>query len=612
MEDLAGSAIVVTRRPSFKRGQKPVDNGTPPKARKHVEKNLFVDEFPAHDKGATDGVDNPCIEIQYDPHPKQDIFAMAIERGAKIIFFLAGIRSGKSVGGAYEVLKQLYKYDATPNLGFMVSPTNAMTRTPIRIFQNAAGDALVSYKRSSDQGPAHFLMKPSKSSVDQATGKEFYYVIEHHSGEHPDRMRGPTIAWAWLDEPQIMKPEVIDIIRGRVMESGGIIILTGTASFPGHWTKTDIIDRAYRCGRCGVCVYDHFDLVLGPDGHPKKDYKGNETREYGPKDHEPENMTGDPRIAVITCSTFDNTYLKPSSIEELKRDYALKDPVIARRELYAEYTGFEGLVYSGFDRTTHLSDLRPDTVPKDALVVAGLDFGLNDPFVCIYMAKVGDTWHVVSEYYWDQGERPLERHFDGIKAAGGPLFKRVKNWWHDPSGRIIAMELSRRGLRPMKSARRRQATGKTWVNYRIEVLSSHMMARDERNRPLFLVNPACIGTIRDLESRKWKRYSAKGEDGIVRVVDNKGHEVDRNAGDEPAPGHDHSSDCIEYALCSEFVRGLYKVKTSRPEGPVEDARTVPDSPEMTNLGRHLAQSIVEKQKALLSGKYRAGQAHSSW
>lgn len=611
MRSLAGSALVITKRPMVRKGRPPRDPGIPPLSRKHVKKNLFVDEHPAHDKGATDGVANPCIEINYDPHPKQDIFSLAIERGAKIVFFVAGIRSGKTVAGAYEVLKQLYKYDAVPNLGFMVSPTNAMTRTPIRIFQNAASDALVHYKRSSDQGPAHFLMKPTHSSVDPATKKEFYYVIEHHSGEHPDRMRGPTIAWAWLDEPQIMKPEVMDIIRGRVMESGGVILLTGTASFPGHWTKTDIIDRAYRCGLCGVCVYDHYELLLGADGQPKKDQYGKETREYGPKDHEPKNCTGDPRIAVITCSTFDNTYLKASSIEELKRDYALKDPVIARRELYAEYTGFEGLVYSHFDRHTHVSEYTAATVPSDAYIAAGLDFGLNDPFVCVFLARIKDAWHVISEYYWDQGERALDDHFLGIKAAAGPIFKRVKNWWHDPSGRIVAMELSRRGLQPMKSARRRMSSGQTWRNYRIEVLTSHIVARDEKDKPLFRISPNCRGTLADFESRKWKRYSAKGEDGIVRVVDNKGHEVDRNAGDEPASGHDHGTDAVEYCLASEFVRGLYKVKTRKVE-PIEDGRMRPDSPEMTNLGRHLAASIAEKGKQLLSGKYRPGQAHSSW
>ncbi len=606
--DLSNTPTVITRSPKSGKGRKKLDRGGPG-GRKHVTKDLFVDEFPAHDKGAHDGVKEDCVTIEYDPHPKQDIFAMAIERGAKIIFFLAGIRSGKTVAGAYEAVKQLYKYDATPNLAFMVSPTNAMTRTPIRIFQNAAGNALVSYKRSSDQGPAHFLMKPTQSSKDPATGKEFYYVIEHHSGEHPDRMRGPTIAWAWLDEPQIMKPEVIDIIRGRVMESGGIIILTGTASFPGQWTKTDIIDRAWRCGKCGVCVYDHYDLVNGPDGQPLRDANGKETREYGPKDHEPTSCTGDPRIAVITCSTFDNTYLKASAIQELKQDYALKDPVIARRELFAEYTGFEGLVYSHFDRNSHKSEFTAATVPANAYISAGIDFGLNDPFVCVFMAKIGDGWHVVSEYYWDQGERSLDDHFKGIMSAAGPLFKRVKNWWHDPSGRIVAMELSRRGLRPMKSARKRMSSGQTWRNYRIEVVTSHLVARDEKDKPLFRIAPHCRGTLADFEGRKWKRYSSKGDDGIVRIIDNKGHEVDRNAGDDPAPGHDHATDAVEYCLASEFVRGLYKPKPAKSEIMPNAFK---DSPQLTNLGQHLAASLAEKGKQLLSGKPGIGSARPSW
>ena len=41
------------------------------------------------------------VKIDYAPHPKQEIFGEAIRRGAKIIFFLAGVRSGKTIAGAY-------------------------------------------------------------------------------------------------------------------------------------------------------------------------------------------------------------------------------------------------------------------------------------------------------------------------------------------------------------------------------------------------------------------------------------------------------------------------------------------------------------------------------
>jgi len=609
--DLKGPVIVHLKRGTGTRPNKDYKAPTPGAPTKHVKLDHLIDEFPSHDRGKSDGVDRKLVEIHYEPHPKQDIFSQAIERGAKIIFFLAGIRSGKTFAGAYECLKQLYTYDRTPNLAYMVAPTNAMTRTPRRIFEMVAGDALVTSKRASDAGPAHFLMRPTRSI------QKHYFIIEHHTAEHADRMRGPTIAFAWLDEVQLMKSEVIDVIRGRVMESGGIIFMTGTPAFPSHWTKTEVLDRAYRCGKCGTCVYDHYELAKGPDGEPERDKYGKETRRYIPMDHEPEQCYGDPRVAVITCSSFDNTFLSKSQIDELKADYAAKDPVIVRRELHAEYAGFEGLVYSHFDRKTHASEYTPATVPHDALVVAGLDFGLNDPFVCTFLARIGDAWHVVAEYYSQDKGKHLSEHVRGIQAAAGPLWKRVKNWWHDPSGRIIAMELSRYGLRPMKSARRRMSTGKNWLTYRIEVVTSHLMARDAQNKPLLRLSPKCPRTIIDFESRKWKRYTSKGEDGIARIIDLKGHEVDRNAGDEPAPGNDHGTDATEYALCSEFVKGLYKIKgsaqASASDGMIEE-RLKPLSPEEWSLGQHLASQLAGHQKEVLATKpeRHAGRMFPGW
>ena len=538
------------------------------------------------------------LSIEYRPHPKQEIFSRAIERGAKIVFFLAGIRSGKTLACAFETLKHLYMYDRSPNLFYMVSPTNNMARVPIRAFQNAAGNALVHYKRSSDQGPAHFLMRPSLSIPD------YYYIIEQHSGEHPERMKGETVSGAWMDECQQMKPEVLDVLRGRVMESDGIIFLSGTATYPGHWTKTEIVDKAYLCGRCGVCVYDHYDLV------------DNERRIYGPKDHEPVDCTGDPRIAVIICSTFDNTHIPKKQIEQLRKDYSLKDPLIARRELYAEYTGFEGLVYTHFDREIHKSEYTMATVPPDSHVVCGIDFGVNDPFVCVFLARVKDTWHVVGEYYTEERGVSLKEHAQRIRAYAGKRFNMIRTFWYDPSGKQAAYELQRYGLRPMLGARKRKSIGQTWKMYRYEVVLSHMMARNEKDLPMLRFSPAAARTIHDFESRKWKRYVSSGEDGVSRVIDLKGHNVDRNAGDDFAPGFDHGTDAVEYALASEFVKGLYKLhSTTKKDGEeVESPLTGKPkvSPETMNLAHYLGASLEEKRKKLFGGKFRVERFNSPY
>ena len=107
-----------------------------------------------------DGEAADSVTIKYNPHPKQVLFGEAIRKGAKVVMFLAGIRAGKTLGGIHECLKQVYKYQKMPNLGYVVTPTVNMGRVPRRMFQQFAGKALVRYKRASDDGPPHALLRP--------------------------------------------------------------------------------------------------------------------------------------------------------------------------------------------------------------------------------------------------------------------------------------------------------------------------------------------------------------------------------------------------------------------------------------------------------------------
>ena len=557
------------------------------RAPKHVGLDLIVPDFPVlnRDKDA-----KSYVTLNFNLHPKQQIASMAVEAGARIVFMLSGIRGGKSVWMVREILKQPYVYDATPNIMYLVSPTNGMMANVRSLFANAAEEAVIDQKVTSSSGPAHFILKPSPSIPDK------YFIVEMHSGDNPNRMRGRTIAAAGLDEVQEMKPEVFEVIKGRVMEVDGLILMCGTATFPGHWTKTDVIDRAYRCGVCHVCVYDHYDLALDKDGKPEVDVYGKETRRYIPKGHDPADCYGDPRIAVIVCSSFDNTFLDAKHIEQLRKDYAAKDPIIARRELFAEYLGFEGLCYSRFDRMRHQSPYTVYNVPSDAYICAGLDFGANDPTAAVFCAKVGETWHIIGEYCDSDRGKAISDHVVGIKRAAGPIFNKIRKWWYDPSGRIVAMEMGRQGIRPMVPARKRKSHGENWKKWRIGVLNSIILENDDKNRPLFQVHPTCRWTIQNLENKKWKRYVSKGDDGRERVIDLHGKEVDRNAGDDVAPGHDHCLDCAEYAITSEHVHGFFKMnrgeKTKVVEGEAEVSVKVNHEAESRNASRAVASSIA--------------------
>lgn len=526
------------------------------------------------------------IRLEYNPHPKQQIAAEAIENGAKIVLFMAGIRSGKSWGFSYECLKQIYKFKRNPALGYIVTPTINMGRIPRRLFIQAAGDALHRYKRASDDGPPNCQLYPFQGQ------KSKFYLVEFHSGEHPDRMRGASVAWAWLDEAAFMKPEVFDVVLGRVMENDGVIFISTSPSTQSHWTYTEVMAHAAKCGKCGLYYHDHR---LKREGD-----------KLVPNDHEPEDVIGDKSIAVIQCATFDNTHLKASLIQKLKERYALKDPIIARRELYGEVCGFEGLVYRSFQRQEHKSPFNKFNVPKDAYIFAGVDFGVNDPMVVSFIARIGESFHVVDEYYYQGPPRSMSDHVQAIKMKC-PLWSRVKKWWYDPRGKQESIELVRLGLKPMLKARKQFATGSNWLKYRIETITSLLIARDKDGAPLLRFSTGCPAIINDFESRKWKRYSVTGEDDRTRVMDQRGKEQDRNAGDEPAPGFDHGTDAVEYGCVSEIVSGRYKVesKGTPVQAPVHEAPVF--SPIQAATADYLGQSLMQHAVNLAKPK-----KHDAW
>lgn len=500
---------------------------------------------------------------------------------------MAGIRSGKSFGFSFECLKQIYKFKRNPNLGYIVTPTVNMGRIPRRLFIQAAGDALARYKRASDDGPPTAQMHPYPGM----RGKAYY--VEFHSGEHPDRLRGASVSWAWLDEAAYMKPEVYDIVLGRVMENDGILMISTSPSTQSHWTYTEVMQHAAKCGKCGQWYHDHR---LKREGD-----------RLVPNDHEPENVTGDKSIAVIQCATFDNTHLNAELITKLKERYALKDPLIAKRELYGEVCGFEGLVYRSFTRDGHRSEINKFNVPPEAYVFAGIDFGVNDPFVVSFMAKIGNRFHVLDEYYYKGPPRSIAEHVQEIKKRC-PLWSRVRKWWYDPSGKQQSIELVRAGLKPMLKARKQWATGSSWLKFRIETVTSLLLARDENGAPMLTIAPSCPNIITDFESRKWKRYAVTGEDDRTRVMDLKGHEVDRNAGDEPAPGFDHGTDATEYGLVSEIVQGRYKVMSQQLNGTPKPEVDVKQDPSRAILGDYLSQQMQQHVKDL--GKPKKHEAFS--
>lgn len=437
--------------------------------------------------------------INYDPNDAQIQMAEAIKNGAKVILFVGGIRSGKTVGGVAECLKQIYQYKKKPRLGYIVSPTYPMSWIPDRIFKTLSQTNAGSLIAHEAKGDRYYEMRPTADDPDH------FFRVEIKSADNPDSLRGSSLAFILLDEAAMMSPDTFTICQGRVLDSDGIIIITTTPR-----GKNWVYDKVYR------------------------------------------KSLDDPRYVVIKAKTSDNKYLNPELVKELYGDYKEQSGRLVAQELNAEFISFEGQVFTNFDPSKHV--IREQSIPDSAKIVCGVDWGFNDPFVCVWLAKHDGCWIVLDEYY--KSRTPLGDHAAYIKNHW--LYSRIDRIWVDPSRIAERQEFERiHGIKKCFKARRPdQATKLKWpvdrarlIN-RLMGMSLHSPFDEKKNIPGLVYFDTVRHGVQETMNLAYKLVGEETKDGI-RVTDLEGKEVQKNATEELVDFNNHFIDALGYALYSE-------------------------------------------------------------
>ena len=192
---------------------------------------------------------------------------------ARYVAFIGGLGSGKTFAGACKLL-------ALPAGArcVIVAPTYQMLRDASQeTFFGLCPPALV-------------LAHNRSTGVTRLTqGRTLYW----RSGEHPDRLRGPNLSHAWLDEAAYCRPDLWPVVLGRL--------------------------RHLRAQQVW--------LTTTPDGH---NWLHDEFVRHGSPEHE-----------VIRAPTRDNAFLPPVYQAELEARYA-RDPEFAAQELEGAWVDLSG------------------------------------------------------------------------------------------------------------------------------------------------------------------------------------------------------------------------------------------------------------------------------
>ena len=264
------------------------------------------------------------VVLDIKPYPQQADF---IDSTARFTAFIAGIGAGKSYAGA---VKALLASLQTKGLGLVVAPTYPMLRdSTVRMFREVAGPLVPD---------AYFHRGEMRARV--LGGGEVLF----RSADKPDRLRGPNISWAWIDEAALCPDKTWEVVIGRLREKGH----AGPV-----WVTTTPKGRNWLYQRLGL-------------------------------------------IQVFRAKTWDNPYLDREFVESLKAAYSGK---FALQELEGEFVSFEGLVYDEFSPDIHLvkSGSRYKKFPR---WIGGIDAGYTNPAVLLTAGVDSDgrLW-VIEEIY---------------------------------------------------------------------------------------------------------------------------------------------------------------------------------------------------------------------
>jgi len=296
--------------------------------------------------------------------------------------FTSGIGAGKTVAGIVRMAANVAQWNPG-EMGMVVTPTSFGIKNTI-LPELAKWGFLDTWEYNGPQSAEPGLHAPNGTRV----------LLESADNRRKiERLRGPSISWFWIDEPNEVPARAWDILTGR-LRTGNYrnAFITGTPK-----------------GRNWVWRKFH------PDSDDQIDAVNN----------------------VLGVPSFANPHLPHEYRTDILSDY---EDAFYDQEVLGRFVKFEGLVYRWFDRTDHVGDLASPTDVDEWIY--GVDFGHNNPAAIVALARQGDRWIVTETFY----ERRLTD--DDLAEEGAAMVERngEGRFYCDPADPGAIGELRNKGL----------------------------------------------------------------------------------------------------------------------------------------------------------------------
>lgn len=378
-----------------------------------------------------------------------------VESTARLNLLEGAIRSGKTVASIVAWLNHLRIMRSAEGEPFIFGRTrDAIDRNifaPIRsvpLLRALAPPATTSYTSGA----------PTAKVLGQTV-----HVLGASDRQAEEKLRGLTGKSAYGDELTVLPAPFFRQALGRLSVDGAKLFGSTNPDNPGHWLKTEYLDRA---GELDLATW-HFTID-------------------------------------------DNPHLPPAYVASIKAEYT---GLWYQRMILGRWVQAEGAIYESFDLARHVVDQLP---PIERVLCAGVDYGTTNPFAAVMLAITADgRLAITREYRHDPkaARRQLtDSEFSTALRAWLAADDQRPQWVAvDPSAESFHVQLHRDGVRGVVDADNAVADG-------IRLVASLL------GTGRLIVHRSCAGLIAEIPGYVWDdKAAARGEDKPVKVND---HSVD--------------------------------------------------------------------------------------
>ncbi len=427
----------------------------------------------------------------YIPHEKQKIFHSGSQTGK---LFIGGNRSGKTVGGASEIVMR-----ATGKHKFREVPPPPVRLRAVGVDFSFGVEKIMKPEVARWLPPSELINGSWEESYDKqlrtlTLANDSF--IEFMSYEQDlEKFAGTSRHAVWFDEEP---PEDIFVeCKTRLLDTGGDWWITMTPVEGMTW----VADRLYEPGTTGA----------------------------------------DPNILVVEVDMTENPVLNIGEIEEFLSGLD-EDERKARKE--GKFVQLGGLIYNKRLHDRHFLD--PFDPPKEWLHVAGMDHGFTNPTCFLWAAIDSEGRMFVYDEYYESGhvvsENAANVHEYNIKHdripdyyVGDPSIRNV-----DPiTGTSVLIEYVDHGI-PITLGNNDQKAG---IN-KIQTLLGKEDDLIKYPQKLY-ISKKCPNLIWEMKRLRWATWATRKM------------RADKNKKEEQHKKNDHACDALRYLVASrpEFDNG---------------------------------------------------------